>query len=93
MACQTMDPTLLSVYGVDKDEHGNLSYKAENEKCLHNMTASGILKISYEEFLEAYLNEEHENHKEFDKVRGKKAKGTNFGLSYGAGAETLSPAT
>lgn len=90
MACQTMDTNLLSVYGVTRTEHGTYFHSTDNEKDLHGMTASGIIGVDYETFIEAYNDEGHANHKDYSKVRGKKAKGTNFGLSYGAGAETLS---
>lgn len=89
MACQTLDKNLLSVYGVEEVD-GKLVHFFDKEKDLHGMTASGILGVPYEEFIEAYTDEHHERNKMYSAVRGKKAKGTNFGLSYGAGAETLS---
>jgi DNA polymerase I-like protein with 3'-5' exonuclease and polymerase domains/5'-3' exonuclease len=90
MACQTMDENLLSVYGVTKHPDGTYTHSEDDEKDLHGMTASGILDIGYEEFIVVYSDPNHPDQPLYTKVRGKKAKGTNFGLSYGAGADTLS---
>lgn len=90
MACQTMDENLLSVYGVTKHADGSYTHSEDDEKDLHGMTASGILEIGYEEFIVVYSDSEHPDNLKYSKVRGKKAKGTNFGLSYGAAADTLS---
>lgn len=78
MANEAKDPTMLSVYDPD------------DEKDLHSMTGSGIAKMGYEDFRFALLDESHEKHKFVKFIRGKKAKGVNFGMSYGAGAGTLS---
>lgn len=64
-------------------------YEPGNEKDLHSMTASGIAKMSYEEFVKAYNDESHPQHKLTQKLR-KKAKTINFGMAYGAGPGTLS---
>ena len=90
MACQTMDENLLSVYGVTKHPDGTYTHCEDDEKDLHGMTASGILEIGYEEFIVVYSDPDHPDNTKYSKVRSKKAKGTNFGLSYGAGADTLS---
>lgn len=90
MACQTMDENLLSVYGVTKHPDGTYTHCEDDEKDLHGMTASGILEIGYEEFIVVYSDPDHPDNVKYSKVRSKKAKGTNFGLSYGAGADTLS---
>ena len=90
MACQTMDENLLSVYGVTKHLEGTYTHSQDDEKDLHGMTASGILDIGYEQFILVYSDSKHPDQPLYAKVRSKKAKGTNFGLSYGAGEETLS---
>jgi DNA polymerase I-like protein with 3'-5' exonuclease and polymerase domains/5'-3' exonuclease len=90
MACQTMDDNFLSVYGVTKHPDGSYTHSEDDEKDLHGMTASGILEIGYEDFIVVYSDPDHPDNTKYSKVRSKKAKGTNFGLSYGAGAETLS---
>ena len=77
MACESGDPMMISVYD------------PANEKDLHSMTGSGIAKMSYEDFVEAKDDEEHELNGITNAIR-KKAKGVNFGLAYGAGAATLS---
>ncbi len=79
LANQCKDENLLAIY-IDPD----------NEKDMHSMTSAGILKVSYEDFVEAYENEDHENHSAWAPVRGKKAKGVNFGLTYGATPPTIS---
>jgi DNA polymerase I-like protein with 3'-5' exonuclease and polymerase domains len=77
MANLANDPVMLSVYD------------PANEKDLHSMTASGIAKLSYDEFVIAYNDESHPQHK-LTVVLRKLAKGVNFGMAYGAGAGTLS---
>lgn len=77
MANLAKDQVMLSVY-----EPGN-------EKDLHSMTASGIAKMTYDEFVIAYNDESHPQHKLTQKLR-KKAKTINFGMAYGAGPGTLS---
>lgn len=71
------DPVMMSVYD------------PANEKDLHSMTASGIAKMEYPEFVIAYNDKNHPQHKLTQALR-KKAKGVNFGMAYGAGAGTLS---
>lgn len=78
MACEANDPVMKSVYN------------PEDEKDLHSMTGSGIAKMQYRDFVTAYEDPKHELHALTKAVRGKKAKGVNFGLAYGAGAGTIS---
>lgn len=78
MACEAKDPVMISVY-----EPGN-------EKDLHCMTGSAIAKMAYLDYMQAYDDEHHELNKVVKTIRGKKAKGVNFGLAYGAGANTVS---
>lgn len=77
MACEANDKTMISVYD------------PEDEKDLHSMTGSGIARMSYEAFIEAREDEEHKLNPLVEAIR-KKAKGVNFGMSYGAGPGTLS---
>ncbi|QYW06505.1 putative DNA polymerase I [Pseudomonas phage UAntarctica] len=72
-----------------KDEVMLSVYEPGNEKDLHSMTASGIAKMTYEQFVIAYNDENHPQHKLVNKLR-KKAKTINFGMAYGAGPGTLS---
>ena len=64
-------------------------YDPKDEKDLHSMTASGIAKMSYPEFVVAYNDEDHPKHALTQALR-KLAKGVNFGMAYGAGPGTLS---
>ena len=90
LACISQDPKMLEAYA------------AGNEKDIHSMTGMGIA-ISmatkdaslqpitvFEEFDLARKKEDHPLHAIADFIRGKKAKGVNFGLAYGAGPHTLS---
>ena len=77
MANLANDPVMMSVYD------------PANEKDLHSMTASGIARMEYPEFVIAYNDKAHPQHKLTQALR-KKAKGVNFGMAYGAGAGTLS---
>lgn len=77
MANLANDPVMMSVYD------------PANEKDLHSMTASGIARMDYPEFVRAYNDKDHPQHKLTQALR-KKAKGVNFGMAYGAGAGTLS---
>lgn len=78
MACEAEDPVMKAVYD------------PADEKDLHSMTGSAIAGMPYEAFIECLEDTEHELHPLVKAVRGKKAKGVNFGLAYGAGAGTVS---
>ena len=77
MANLANDPVMMSVYD------------PANEKDLHSMTASGIARMEYDEFVIAYNDKAHPQYGLVQALR-KKAKGVNFGMAYGAGAGTLS---
>ena len=77
IACEANDPVMKDVYD------------PANEKDLHSMTGSGIAKMGYDSFIEAREDELHKLHPLVEAMR-KKAKGVNFGLTYGAGASALS---
>lgn len=85
LACQSNDPTMKSIYLPVKVVNGGTEpltgdeLAAWKEKDLHSMTASGIAKMSYEDYIAA-LEAGDEG---CAKIRSKKAKGTNFGLAYG----------
>ena len=54
------------------------------------LTAAGIAKVSYTEFMEAYSDKEHAKHKVLSDVRKRPAKATNFLFAYLGEAHTLS---
>lgn len=78
MAEEADDPVMKAVYD------------PADEKDLHSMTGSAIAGMPYEAFMQALEDTEHELHPLVKAIRGKKAKGVNFGLAYGAGAGTVS---
>ena len=61
----------------------------EDLKDLHSITGAGIAHMGYEEFYAAYLDESHPDHEKVAAVRKRKAKPTNFLLSYGGTAIAL----
>lgn len=77
IANESGDATMLSVY----DPH--------DEKGLHEMTASGILNLTYAQYMKVYDNPDDPQYPHYDTVRSKLAKGVNFGIAYGAGPPTL----
>lgn len=89
-ACESGDPKMLEAYAEG------------NEKDIHSMTGTGIAAKMAEsdhklaplaeffEFDKARKDENHPLHEEANTIREKKAKGVNFGLTYGAAAPTVS---
>lgn len=89
-ACESGDPKMLEAYAEG------------NEKDIHSMTGTGIAAKMAEsdhrltplaeffEFDKARKDENHPLHEEAKAIREKKAKGVNFGLTYGAAAPTVS---
>lgn len=66
------------------------AYIGDNPKDIHNLTASGIAKLAYEEYQKIYLDETHPLHKEMVNIRKKPSKATNFLIAYLGTAFTLS---
>lgn len=65
-------------------------YVGDNKRDVHSMTASGIAKVSYEDYLIPYNDSSHELHDKYQKIRKRPAKATNFLLAYMGKADTLS---
>jgi DNA polymerase I-like protein with 3'-5' exonuclease and polymerase domains/5'-3' exonuclease len=78
MASESRDANLISCYVGD------------NKRDVHSMTAAGIAKISYSEYVEAYADKTHEKHKAMAAIRKRPAKATNFLFAYLGEAGTLS---
>lgn len=76
MASESKDPAMCSVY-LDSPE-----------KDLHSMTGSAIIHMSYDDFITALNDPQHEMHGVVNAAR-KSAKTVNFGLGYGAGPMRL----
>lgn len=89
LACESQDPKMIE------------AYTPGSEKDIHSMTGMGIaIKMAiaqpelkpitvFEEFDLARKNEDHPLHEIADAIRSKKAKGVNFGMTYGAGGFTV----
>ena len=65
-------------------------YVGDNKRDVHSMTAAGIAKTTYEKYIEAYDDDEHEDHGKYVKIRKRPAKQTNFLMTYLGEAPTLS---
>ena len=78
MASESGDANLISCY------------IGENRRDVHSLTASGIAKVGYDDFMEAYSDKDHARHKELVAVRKRPAKQTNFLFAYLGEAHTLS---
>ena len=72
------------------DENLISCYVGDNQRDVHSLTASGIAKITYSEFMEAYADKEHAKHKVMTGIRKRPAKATNFLFAYLGEAHTLS---
>ena len=65
-------------------------YNGKHKTDVHSKTASGIAGVSYENYMVAYKDEDHEKHDEYSTIRKRPAKATNFLLAYMGEADTLS---
>jgi DNA polymerase I-like protein with 3'-5' exonuclease and polymerase domains len=72
------------------DENLISCYVGENIRDVHSLTASGIAKIDYQKYIEAYADENSPIHKEMVNIRKRPAKQTNFLVAYLGEAFTLS---
>ncbi len=77
MASECEDPNLVACYMGDTPTD------------VHSKTASGIAHVSYEDYMVAYKDDDHEKHDEYSTIRKRPAKQTNFLLAYMGEANTL----
>ena len=73
-----------------KDETLIACYVGDDRRDVHSSTASGIAKVAYEKYLEAYNDKKHPDHEKYLKIRKRPAKQTNFLLAYMGESGTLS---